>query len=457
MEPMREIRIRDTLSGEHRAISPSDRGPVGIYACGPTVYSRVHVGNARPFVIFILLRRFLVHEGLDATLVVNVTDVNDKIYAAARDGGVSSAEHAAEMTRLYVEDTDRLGIGRPDAEPLASETMSEIVALIEELVARGSAYESGGDVYFRVRSFPGYGKLSNRDPAEMDQGEEAGSASLKQDPLDFALWKAWKPGEDTSWDSPWGRGRPGWHIECSAMAEKLLGVDFDIHGGGSDLIFPHHENEIAQTEAAHGSPLARIWMHNGMVRADTEKMSKSLGNVFQLSEALDRFGGEALVAYLSSGHYRQPLEFSERALTEAATRVERLRNFAEGALRDAAETPDEDEFVAGRRAEFLDALADDFNTPRAWAALFELVSEGNRRPLAGSAGALIDLLPLLGLDSVLRPRTEAADEEAARLLREREQARAERDFERADRLREELAGRGWEVRDTAEGPRLRRR
>ena len=216
------------------------------------------------------------------------------------------------MIAAYVEDTDRLGIGRPDAEPLATETIAEIVELIEALIAGEHAYESGGDVYFRVRSFDGYGKLSNRDPDEMDQGEEAGTAQLKESPLDFALWKARKEGEDAFWPSPWGDGRPGWHIECSAMAEKLLGADFEIHSGGSDLIFPHHENEIAQTEAARGVPLARIWMHNGMVRTDAEKMSKSVGNIFQLSEAIDRFGGPAVVAYLTSGHYRQPLEFSER-------------------------------------------------------------------------------------------------------------------------------------------------
>ena len=210
------------------------------------------------------------------------------------------------------------GLGRPDAEPLATETIPEIVALIEALIEGGHAYESGGDVYFRVRSFPGYGKLSNRDPDEMDQGEEAGTESLKEDPLDFALWKARKPDEDTAGPRPWGEGRPGWHIECSAMAEKLLGADFAIHGGGIDLVFPHHENEIAQTEAARGVPLARIWMHNGMVQMAEEKMSKSVGNIFQLSEALDRYGRDAVVAYLISGHYRQPLEFSEEALEEAA-------------------------------------------------------------------------------------------------------------------------------------------
>ena len=212
------------------------------------------------------------------------------------------------MTRAYFEDTDRLGLGRPDAEPLATETIGEIVALIADLVEAGHAYESGGDVYFRVRSFEGYGKLSNRRTEDMDQGEEAGSASLKEDPLDFALWKAHKEGEDTSWDSPWGPGRPGWHIECSAMAEAELGPSFAIHGGGSDLVFPHHENEIAQSEAA-GRPFARVWMHNGMIETDAEKMSKSEGNIFQLSEALDRYGREAVVAYLISGHYRQPLAF----------------------------------------------------------------------------------------------------------------------------------------------------
>ena len=290
---MRELRIRDTLSGEIRPLQAKEPGKVGIYACGPTTYGPIHVGNARPYVVFTLLKRFLEHEGYEPTLVVNVTDINDKIYAAAREQGVASDQWAREMTDAYVADTDRLGLGRPDAEPLASETIPEIVALIEALIEREHAYESGGDVYFRVRSFPGYGKLSNNRPEDMDQGEEAGSAELKEDQLDFALWKATKEDEDTSWESPWGKGRPGWHIECSAMAEKLLGLDFAIHGGGLDLVFPHHENEIAQTEAGRGEPLARIWMHNGMLQLDAEKMSKSVGNIFQLSEALDRYGAAA--------------------------------------------------------------------------------------------------------------------------------------------------------------------
>jgi cysteinyl-tRNA synthetase len=451
---VREIRITDTLTGEPRRLAPRRPPAVGIYACGPTVYSRIHVGNARPFVIPILLRRFLAHEGYEPTLVINVTDVNDKIYEAARAAGVPSAEHAAEMTRLYVADTDRLGLGRPDAEPLATETIAEIVALIEALIDSSHAYESGGDVYFRVRSFDGYGKLSNRDPSDMNQGEEAGTERLKESPLDFALWKSRKPGEDSYWRSPWGEGRPGWHIECSAMAEKLLGLEFEIHTGGSDLIFPHHENELAQTEAAHGKPLAQIWMHNGMVRTAAEKMSKSLGNIFQLSEAIDRFGAETVIAYLTSGHYRQPLEFSETALEEASARVDRIRNYLTEPPADVG-GGEADPYVAERRERFLAALADDFNTPRAWAAIFEVVAEGNRRPLPGARAALAELLPLLGLESLLEPQpTIAEDPEAQRLLAERERARAERDFERADRIREELAARGWAVRDTADGARL---
>jgi cysteinyl-tRNA synthetase len=450
----RQVRIRDTLSGELRPVEPGNQGTVGIYACGPTVYSRIHVGNARPYVIFILLRRLFERFGYDARLVINITDINDKIYVAAREAGVPSDAFAGQMTRAYLEDTDRLGLGRPDDEPLASDTIPEIIALIQSLVDGGHAYESGGDVYFRVRSFAGYGKLSNRDPDQMDQGEESGTESLKEDRLDFALWKARKPDEDTGWPSPWGEGRPGWHIECSAMAEKLLGTEFAIHGGGADLVFPHHENEIAQTEAARGVPLARLWMHNGMVQIAEEKMSKSEGNIFQLSEALDRYGREVVVAYLISGHYRQPLEFSERALAEAGARAERIRNFVLD-LPDRAEEG-EDEFVTATRESLLDALADDFNTPRALAALFELVAEGNRRELPGARAALEDLLPLLGLESLLRPADEI-EPEAEELMEARERARAGRDFQRADRIRDELASRGYEVRDTPDGPRLVRR
>src|SRR5947207_7859853 len=312
----RAIRINDTLGGSVRELEPRDPGRVGIYACGPTVYSRVHVGNARPYVVFSLFKRFLEHEGYDATFVANVTDVNDKIYDAAREAGVPSEQLAREMTDAYVVDTDRLGLGRPDHEPKASETIGPIVNLIQALIDSGHAYEAGGDVYFRVGSFPEYGKLSNRDLEDMDQGEPDDRSELKESPQDFALWKAQKPEEDTAWDAPWGRGRPGWHIECSAMAEQILGVDFDVHGGGTDLIFPHHENEIAQTEAARGRPLARMWIHNGMVEMGEEKMAKSVGNITLLQGALDEFGRDALVMYFVAGHYRRPPAFTPEVLDD---------------------------------------------------------------------------------------------------------------------------------------------
>jgi len=467
---MRQVRIKDTLTGE--IVPLETTGEVGIYACGPTVYSRIHIGNARPFVVFSLFARFLESEGYAAKLVVNVTDINDKIYAAASDAGEESGELAARMARAYFEDTDRLGLGRPDAEPLATTTIDGIVALIADLIAAGHAYESGGDVYFRVRSFDAYGKLSNRRTEDMDQGEEAGSASLKEDPLDFALWKAHKPDEDTSWDSPWGPGRPGWHIECSAMAEAELGASFAIHGGGSDLVFPHHENEIAPSEAA-GRPFARAWMHNGMVETDAEKMSKSEGNIFQLSEALDRYGREAVVAYLISGHYRQPLAFGPRQMEEAAAQVERLRNFfrehsvggasGEGpragfAGSSRGPSPDAPLDVSASRVEsFREALADDFNTPRAMAEAFELVGETNRGEVSAdkAAPALAEMLALVGLNSLAQPDQGAeADEEAEKLLEERQQARTSKDFTRADEIRDRLAELGWEVRDSAEGAKL---
>jgi cysteinyl-tRNA synthetase len=459
---MREVRIRDTLSGELVELDPEEK--VGIYACGPTVYSRIHIGNARPFVVFSLLARFLKSEGYNAKLVINVTDINDKIYVAAREAGEGSATFAERMTRAYVEDTGRLGLGRPEAEPLATETIEAIVKLIADLIEGGHAYESGGDVYFRVKSFGTYGKLSNRRTEDMDQGEEAGSASLKEDPLDFALWKGHKPDEDTSWDSPWGPGRPGWHIECSAMAEAELGPSFAIHGGGSDLVFPHHENEIAQSEGA-GRPFASIWMHNGMVETDAEKMSKSEGNIFQLSEALDRYGREAVVAYLISGHYRQPLAFGEEEMEQAVARVERLRNFfREHPVGEASgEGPPEQQRGGSvgpspescRLEAFRDALANDFNTPKAMAEIAELVAEANREQLPGAPVAVAEMLELVGLSSLAQPDQGAeADAEAQTLMDEREAARAEKDFERADEIRERLEELGWEVRDLAEGAKL---
>ena len=453
---MREIRLHDTLRGAVVPLELREPGRVGLYVCGPTVYSRVHVGNARPFVVFSLLKRFLEHEGLEVTLVENVTDVNDKIYDAARGAGVASADLAREMTEHYVADRGRLGLGRPDHEPRAAETIGPIVDLIEALIDSGHAYAAKGDVYFRVASFPEYGKLSNRPGEEMEQGEGDDAADLKESPRDFALWKAHKEGEDTAWPAPWGEGRPGWHIECSAMAEEILGTDFEVHGGGSDLVFPHHENEIAQTEAARGRPLARLWMHNGMVQMGSEKMAKSVGNIHLLHRALDEYGPETLVMYFVSAHYRGPIAFSEEALEDARGAVRRVRDFARRLDPSAGEPEGMDAYVE----RFFAALADDFNTAAARGILFEWVAEGNRRMGAGEAvgpGRLPEMLHVLGLESLLEADEEGPTAEAEQLLAERQQARADRDFEAADRKRDELSALGYEVRDTAEGPRLVRR
>jgi cysteinyl-tRNA synthetase len=363
---MRAVHLHDTASGDLRELVPRDPGRVGIYACGPTVYSRIHIGNARPFVIFSLLKRFLAHAGYEVTLVVNITDVNDKIYDAAQAAGRPSAELAAEMSAHYRADTDALGLGRPDHEPLASQTMDAIVEYIEALVSSGHAYAAEGDVYFRVRSDPQYGGLSNRRTDDMDQGEGLEGSGRKEDPLDFALWKARKEGEDTFWESPWGPGRPGWHIECSAMAEGILGVGFDIHGGGSDLIFPHHENEAAQTRAARGAELARLWMHNGMIQSRSEKMAKSVGNIARLADVLGQRGAAVVVMYLIGGHYRQPLAFSEAELDDAERRVARVRE-AIRRLRPQEPSPPD---MAEHKDAFLTALANDFNTPAALDSLF---------------------------------------------------------------------------------------
>jgi cysteinyl-tRNA synthetase len=453
---MRQVRIHDTLSGGLRTLEPRDPPRVGIYACGPTVYGRIHVGNARPYVVFALLKRFLEHEGYETTFVANVTDVNDKIYDAARERGIPSEQLASEMTAAYFEDTAGLGLGRPDAEPKASETIDAIVALIEDLIEGGHAYEARGDVYFRVPSFEGYGKLSNRPLEEMQQGEGDDAAELKESPQDFALWKARKEGEDTFWESPWGEGRPGWHIECSAMAEEILGVDFEIHGGGSDLVFPHHENEIAQTEAARGRPLARLWMHNGMVEMREEKMAKSVGNIRLLQGALEQFGREAFLMWMVGAHYRKPVAYTEETLEDAARAAERVRDVVRRLDRDAAPAAELDQLAE----RFFDELADDFNTAAARGVLFEWVAEANRRIDAGERlgpGRLREMLYALGLESLLEGGDAEAPDEVRRLAAEREEARAARDFERADRLRDRLAAAGWEARDTPDGARLVRR
>ena len=417
------MRLYDTATrGLVELPEPGER-PIGMYFCGPTVYQRIHVGNARPFVVSMWLRRWLEERGYDVTLVENITDINDKIYAAAPG---DSARLASDAARWYVEDTDLLGLGRPDHEPLATGTIPEIVALIEELVELGLAYEAGGDVYFRVDRFADYGRLSGRhddESAMRNPSEEEEQSALKENPRDFALWKAHKEGEDTWWDSPWGRGRPGWHIECSAMAEKHLGPAFEIHGGGLDLVFPHHENEIAQSRGA-GREFARIWMHNGMLRLGGEKMSKSLGNLVPLRDAVEEWGRETILMLFLGAHWRKPLDYSDETLAAAKARAE--------GFREVFRNPS----VAGASwDELSEALENDFNTPEALAVMHEWRDHDLLR----------NGLALFGLESLADE--EPAPAELDELARKRADARAGGDFDEADRLRQEIEAAGWEVRD----------
>jgi cysteinyl-tRNA synthetase len=399
-----------------------------MYFCGPTVYARAHIGNARPFVVGMWLRSWLRSRGYDAQLVHNITDINDKIYDAAPG---ASAVLAAQATEWYAEDTADLGLGQPDYSPKATESVLQIVAFIEELVARGNAYESGGDVYFSVASFPEYGRLSGQKPDQVEQGEEP--SALKRDPRDFALWKTNKPAtEDTWWESPWGRGRPGWHIECSVMAEEIYGPAFEIHGGGLDLVFPHHENEVAQSRAL-GHPFASIWAHNGMLEFTGDKMSKSLGNVETIREVLDEWGRETILVFFLTASWRKPIDYSDETMAQAAARRDTLRN----AFTLEPEPVEEERWDA-----FVAALEDDFDTPAALAVLHEWAAARQLDLLARG-------LEMFGLASLAV--REDAPAEVAELAERRSRARAERDFETSDRLRDELATLGWQMRDEPGG------
>jgi cysteinyl-tRNA synthetase len=414
------VRLYSTLSRQLEELPPPP-GPIRMYFCGPTVYARAHIGNARPFVLGMWLRAWLRYRGYDVTLVHNITDVNDKIYDAAPG---ASAELAERATQWYLEDTGDLGLGMPDALPKATEAIPDIVRFIEKLVETGHAYTAGGDVYFSVASDPEYGLLSRQRVEDMEPEE---TSALKRAPQDFALWKATKPGEDTSWQSPWGAGRPGWHIECSAMAEEAFGPVFEIHGGGIDLRFPHHENELAQSRAL-GHDFARIWTHNGMLTFGDEKMSKSLQNDVSIRNVLDTWGREVVLLFYLTAHWRKPIDFNDDTLAQAKAQVERLRNV----FRSSSE-PAEDWDA------FVDVLDDDFNTPEALAIMHgwrdhELL----RRALA-----------LFGLES-LAERAEAPPE-VVKLAGARQRAREAGDFAEADRLRDELAEAGWEVRDVPGG------
>jgi cysteinyl-tRNA synthetase len=424
------MRLYSTLQRGLVELPPPGVGPVRMYFCGPTVYQRAHIGNARPFVFGMWLRNWLRQRGYDATLVHNITDVNDKIYDAAPG---KSAELAAQATEWYLQDTGDLGLGMPDGLPKATEHIPGIIRFIEQLLEQDFAYAIEGDVYFRVARDPAYGRLSGQRPDQMEQGEEP--SPLKEDPRDFALWKANKPGEDTAWDAPWGRGRPGWHIECSAMAEEAFGPVFEIHGGGLDLVFPHHENELAQSNAL-GYEFARIWTHNGMLEFGGEKMSKSLGNDVSLRNVLDTWGREVVLLFFMSAHWRKPIDFTDETLQQAKAQVETFRDFFRG--QNVADTPKEqDKLVA--------VLDDDFNTPDALALFHRWRARGLEEDLLAG-------LTLFGLGSLAE--TVEAPAEIVALAEQRQQARADKNFAESDRLRDEIAARGWDVRDEAGGFRL---
>ncbi len=467
------MQVFNTLGRSRQPFEPRDDGKVGIYVCGPTVQARPHLGHGRAAVAFDVIRRYLRWRGFDVTYVQNVTDVEDKIIAAAKEEGVPAEVLAKRFAEAFAGAYRTLGVEGPDVEPRATEHIPEMITMIEQLIERGHAYEAGGDVYFAVRTLDDYGKLSGRNIDDLLSGARVEPGEHKRDPLDFAVWKAAKPGEP-HWDSPWGSGRPGWHIECSAMAHKYLGPGFDIHAGGTDLIFPHHENEIAQAEGALLEPFAKHWLHNGLVNLKGEKMSKSTGHVIDLIDALELYPPQAVRLFYLRTHYRKPLEFSEEAMQDAIASLERLWAFRRRSPGLVEDLPDGE--VLQRVAAAMD---DDFDAAGALGVLFEVVREGNRRLDAGEdASALVaaydEVVELFGLaeetqglddlaDGIqaLGARfgivVERVDEVVDTLVDMRAAAREASDWAKADAIRDGLAGAGIAIEDGRDGVRWHRR
>ena len=467
--------VRDSLSGG--MVEVGRDGGIGLYVCGPTVYDHIHVGNARAPLFWDVVVRYLRSRGYDVTFVQNVTDIEDKIINKANAEGVSWQEIVARYTDSFHERLELLGIGPPDVEPRATEHIPEMISLIAELIEKGHAYAPGnGDVYFSVESFPDYGALSHRNPKEMRETEK-GQGEVKRSPLDFALWKASKPGEP-EWPSPWGPGRPGWHIECSAMVGKHLPDGADIHGGGTDIRFPHHENELAQSGAAHPDhPFVRTWAHHGMVTfGGSDKMAKSVGNVLDVERAVDLHGRNAVRMWLLQSHYSQPIEYSEEILEEKRRSYERLLRLYRQVSGSKSSSELSDELAATLRGRLEEAMREDLNTPEVVATLFETANRAAReissRPdaadeFASLAAAMREVMTVFGFDLAREMATEVGGvriryseepgEQVLALAADREQARREKGWATADRLRDELAEAGWAVEDTPDGPILSRR
>lgn len=493
------IRLYDTHARRKVDFAPREEGKVSMYVCGPTVYNRIHIGNARTFISFDMIRRYLEWRGFEVTFVQNVTDVDDKIIAKALEEGRTAADVAAEYTDLFIADMHAAGVADPTIRPKATEEIDSMIDLVQTLIDKGHAYEVDGDVYFSVRSDPHYGHLSGRDVDEMEAGhrelraEGQGLEDRKRDPLDFALWKAAKPGEP-SWDSPWGQGRPGWHIECSAMSQKYLGLPFDIHGGGADLIFPHHENECAQSECAYDGEFARYWMHSGMLQINSEKMSKSLGNFLLLHQVLEEARPQALRMLMLQTHYRSPLDFSiqrmdeaDAALSRIETALENMQWLCDTSESDAPHVLDRDTLrtqISQTRDGFRNAMDDDFNAPAALGCLFTLVSYLNST-IAGvslsthDAEALVEatdcIRELLGVLGIQLEDAASDDyptevvplafdlagyggqdtlEAIEALIEARAQAKSEKDWGTADAIRDSLIELGFIIEDTAQGAKV---
>jgi cysteinyl-tRNA synthetase len=457
------LTLHDSLTRQKQEFVPIRPGAVNMYVCGMTVYDYCHIGHARVMVAFDIIRRWLQASGFAVRYVRNITDIEDKIIRRAQENNESTTALTERFIGYMNEDAAALGVGPPDFEPRATQYVPDMVRIIQALMDKGLAYHAAnGDVYYPVHRFPGYGKLSGKSLEDLRAGERVDIDPAKQDPLDFVLWKSAKPGEP-SWDSPWGKGRPGWHIECSAMSEHFLGEHFDIHGGGQDLLFPHHENEIAQSEGAHAHPFVNYWLHNGFVRVDNEKMSKSLGNFFTVRDVLARFDPEVVRFFLVRAHYRSPLNYSDRHLEDARAGLTRLYT----TLRDTPPAATAIDWSNPYAARFKQAMDDDFNTSEAVAALFDLASQVNRSRSAAEAGLLAALAGLLGLlerkpVEFLQGRTGAAPSELSAAdieerIAQRAAARKAKNFAESDRIRDELLAAGILLEDGAGGTTWRRR
>lgn len=463
------IQVYNTLTRKKEPFIPIEEGKVKMYVCGPTVYNYIHIGNARPPIVFDVVRRYLEYRGYEVTYVSNFTDVDDKIIRAANELGEDVFAVAERFIAAYHEDTCALGVQKADLHPRVTETMDDIISFIEQLIEKGYAYEADGDVYFRTKRFESYGKLSDQSLDDLQVGARIEVDERKEDPLDFALWKAAKPGE-IEWDSPWGKGRPGWHIECSAMVKKYLGETIDIHAGGQDLTFPHHENEIAQSEALTGKTMANYWIHNGYINIDNEKMSKSLGNFVLVHDIIQQHSPDVVRYFMLTAHYRSPINFSAELLESAKHSLERLQTTVDNLKHRLAQSADygtNNEEWLQKMAQFKDRfiaeMDDDFNTANAIAVLFDLAREANvylrndqttRSVLQAFLAMMTELASVIGIN--VEKEAELLDEDIDALIEKRNEARKNRDFSLADQIRDELKSKGIILEDTPQGVRWKR-